>query len=253
MQKKIILPHLVDAHAHLEDIPDIDEEISRAGEAGVIAVVAVGSDEKSNEAALEISGRHRGLVFPALGLHPWNLREDFGPMLEFMERNIERCVAIGEVGLDFKIQKPKELQVAAFKGVLELAGRFKKPVIVHSRWAWRDAFDLVKEAGARGVIFHWYSGPMDVLRELLELGHLVSATPAVEYSEYHRPVVSEVPLSQLVLETDSPVVYRGRPSRPADVVGVMRAVAKLKGVSEEKVAEATTENAAKLFNFKKFQ
>ncbi|MEW6592484.1 MAG: TatD family hydrolase [Candidatus Hadarchaeota archaeon] len=253
MTEKTVLPRLVDAHAHLEDIPNIDEEIARAGEAGVIAIVAVGMDEKSNEAALEISCRHQGLVFPALGLHPWNLQEDFAPVLESMERKIDGCVAVGEVGLDFKMQKPKELQVAAFRGVLELAKKHGKPVIVHSRWAWSEAFDIVKEVGVGRVIFHWYSGPMDILREILDLGHLVSATPAVEYSEYHRPVVAEVPLSQLVLETDSPVVYRGRPSRPADVAGVLRAVAKLKGESEERVAEATTENAAKLFNFEKFQ
>jgi TatD DNase family protein len=241
---------VIDGHAHLEDLPNLDSELAAAKEAGVVAVIAVGSDERSNEFALDISRRYSGFVFPALGLHPWNLRENFGNMLESIKNDIDNCVALGEVGLDFKMPKPKELQIAAFKGVLELAKRFEKPVIIHSRWAWREAFELVKESGVKRVVFHWYSGPLDILHEVLDFGCYVSATPAATYSEYHIPAIAEVPLDRLLLETDTPVVYRGMKSSPKEVVRVVKAVAQIKGTSEEEVAETTTKNAARLFGLK---
>jgi len=241
---------VIDGHAHLEDLPNLDSELATAKEAGVVAVIAVGSDEKSNDATLGIARRYPGFVFPALGLHPWNLREDFGNMLKHVERNVKNCVALGEVGLDFKMPKPKELQIAAFKGVLELAKRFEKPVIIHSRWAWREAFDFVKEADVKRVVFHWYSGPLDILHEVLDFGCYVSATPAATYSEYHIPAIKEVPLDRLLLETDTPVVYRGVKSSPKEVVRVVKAVAQIKGASEEEIAETTTKNAAELFGLK---
>lgn len=245
----ICLPHrLIDVHTHLEEVPNLEEELDRAKAAGVIAVIAVGSDEASNETALEVAKLHEGFVFPALGLHPWDVSEDFEDELRFIEENIDGCVALGEVGLDFKIQKPKKLQVEAFRRVLELASKHEKPPIIHSRWAWRDALDLVNEARIKRAIFHWYSGPLEVLKELLGKGHYVSATPAAEYSGPHRFALREVPLDRLLLETDSPVPYRGSESRPSDVVKTLKAVARLKGVSEDEVASATTANALELFD-----
>lgn len=240
---------MVDGHAHLEEVDDLDSELHLANEMGVVAVIAVGSDKKSNEKVLGIAKRNRGFVFPALGLHPWNLGEDLEDTLDYIESHIEECVALGEVGLDFKIKKSKELQIEAFKGVLELAKRFEKPVIVHSRWAWRETFELVRASGVKAV-FHWYSGPLDILRQMLDFGCYVSATPAVEYSEPHRLAMRESPLDRLLLESDSPVAFRGVKSRPSDVVKVARAVAQLIGASEVKVAEKTTENATRLFGLK---
>ena len=238
---------MIDAHAHLDEVPNLNLELGRARDAGVVAVIAVGSEEKSNEAVLRIARRHPGFVLPALGLHPWSLREDFESTLKSIENNVDECVALGEVGLDFRIQKARELQIEAFKRVLEFARRFRKPVIVHSRWAWREAFELVREGGVKRAVFHWYSGPLETLRELLASGCYISATPAAEYSEPHRLALKEVPLDRLLLETDSPVAYRGMESRPSDVVRVLKAVARLKGVDGNEIADATTENVIGLF------
>lgn len=238
---------LIDSHAHLNEVPRVEEELDRAKQAGLVAVIAVGQDENSNEATLKIARRHDGFVFPALGLHPWNLREDVNDMLNFLEKNINGCIALGEVGLDFKYPKPRELQIKAFEGVLDLAARHEKPVIVHSRWAWKEAFEIVKDKGVDRAVFHWYSGPVETLREILSFGCYVSATPAVGYSGPHRLAIRETPLGRLLIETDSPVKYRGIDSRPADVVKTMKAVASLKGVDEAKIAETTTKNAIELF------
>ncbi len=244
------LMRLIDGHAHLEDVPNVDAELARAKSSGLVAVIAVGSDEKSNDTVLSISKRHADFVLPALGLHPWNLREDFENTVKSIETNVEECVAIGEVGLDFKYQTPKELQVKAFKQVLDLAVRYDIPIIIHSRWAWREAFEMVRDAGVKRAVFHWYSGPIDILREILAFGYYVSATPAAEYSEPHRLALKEVPLDKLLLETDSPVKYRGIASTPSDVTKTLRAVAQLRGVEEKEMAEATTENAIRLFELK---
>jgi len=242
--------HLIDGHAHLEDVPNLDQELERARKNGIAAIIAVGSDERSNEAVLDISKLHANFVLPALGLHPWNLHENLGDMIKSIETNLEDCVAIGEVGLDFKYLTPRELQVKAFNLVLDLAVRHDKPIIIHSRWAWREALEMVRKAGIKRAVFHWYSGPTDILREILTHEYYISATPAVEYSEPHRKVIGQVPLERLLLETDSPVKYRGVASTPSDVLKTLRAVAQLKRTDEEEIARTTSENAVKLFELK---
>ncbi|MEM4724800.1 MAG: TatD family hydrolase, partial [Candidatus Hadarchaeum sp.] len=157
---------LIDCHAHLEEVPNLDQELKSAKEKGVAAIIAVGSDLYSNISVQQISEHYPNYVYPALGLHPWNL-DRIDETIQIIEKNIERCVALGEVGLDFKYQTPKELQVKAFARILELAERYDKPVIIHSRWAWREAFEMVKKAEIRRAVFHWYSGPLDVLQEIL--------------------------------------------------------------------------------------
>jgi TatD DNase family protein len=238
---------LVDAHVHLEELADVEEALKEAKEAGVVAVVAVGSDLRSNLQVLKLSERYRGQVFPALGLHPWSLTDDFSKDLEFIEQNLERCVALGEVGIDYWIKRDKELQLEAFKEVLRLSKKHQKPLILHTRGAWDEALELVKAAGIERAIFHWYSGSLEILRELLARGYMISATPAAEYSEPHRQALLEAPLKQLVLETDAPVNYRGLESRPVHLLKTLNAVAELKGISTSRVAEVTTANVSKFF------
>jgi len=241
---------VVDSHAHLEELQNVAAALKEAKEAGVAAVITVGSNLSSNRRALELAEEFSGYVFPALGLHPWSLKEDFSEDLNFIEQNISRCVALGEVGLDYWIKKDKELQLKAFKEILKISKRYNKPLILHTRGAWRDAFELVKEAKIERVIFHWYSGPLDILRGLLETGYLVSATPAAEYSEPLRRVLSETPIDRIVLETDTPVNYRGLEARPIHVLHTLNAVAKLKEIPPEEVAEATTSLATSFFGIK---
>jgi len=248
---------LIDAHSHLEQIEDLDASLARAREAGIRAIIAVGSDYESNQEILRLAEDHKGMVYPSLGWHPWQLREsDMDRDLTFIEANIDRAVAIGEVGLDYhkkvRARAEKGLQKRVFRELAQIARKHDKPVIIHSRYAWRDAFDIVAEAQISRAVFHWYTGPSSVLRDIILQGYLISATPSVEYHDEHRRAVRESPLERLLLETDSPVVYgRGREfefeSRPADVLRSLRGAASLKDMSEAGIAEATTDNALKLF------
>jgi TatD DNase family protein len=247
---------IIDTHAHLEEIPDLEQVVAGAKAAGLTAIIAM-ADMASHARTLEIAARYPDFVYPALGLHPWDIKEpEIDANIAFIRENLARAVAIGEVGLDYhkrvRAVADKDLQKRVLGGLLEIAKEHDKPVSLHSRYAWRDAFDAVKEAGLTKAVFHWYTGTSSVLRDILDSGYYISVTPAVEYHEEHRRAVKETPLSQLLLETDSPVVYaRGREgefeSRPADVLRSLRGAAKLKGMSEEEMAVATTENAKRLF------
>ncbi len=249
---------LIDTHAHLDEIEDLDESITQAKEAGVAAIIAVGSDLKSNDYTLSLSQRYKGFVYPALGLHPWSLKDaDVEESLKFITSHINEAVAIGEIGLDYdkrvKARAAKELQKEVLKLILDIAGKYKKPVIIHSRYAWQDCLDLINEVALEKVVFHWYTGTSSVLREIVSRGYFISATPAVEYHYEHRRAIKEAPLERLLLETDAPVVYqRGTEfeysSRPAHVLKVVKKVAELKEVAESKIAQITTENATSFFS-----
>jgi len=247
---------LIDSHAHLEDIEPLEAAVADARQAGVIAVIAVGSGYESNKKTLELAREYSGFIYAALGFHPWNLTEDIERNLGFIEDNISKAAAMGEIGLDYhkKVREraDKAVQKDVFMRLLGIAERHHKPVSVHSRYAWRDAFDLVSQAGVERAVFHWYTGTSGVLRDIIAAGYYVSATPAVDYHMEHRRAVKEAPLSRLLLETDSPVVYRRGTeyeleARPRHVAEVLKGVSRLRGIDESEIAEATTANALGLF------
>ncbi len=248
---------LVDSHAHLDELDDLEAAIERAKRNGVTLIIAVGSDYESNSQTLDIAQRHQPYIYPALGFHPWSLETAVvDHNLKFIEENIENIVAIGEIGLDYHKElikrAGKDLQKQVLNRLLEIARSHSKPVIIHSRYAWRDSFTLVKEARIERAVFHWYSGPANVLREILNQGYFVSATLAADYHEEHRRAIKEAPLESLLLETDSPVVYSQgtefeHKAEPSDVVRVLHAVARLKGIEPSIVASETAANAVRFF------
>ncbi len=128
---------LIDTHAHLDEIPDIDGAIQRARDSGVKAIVGVGSDLQSNKKILHLAARYPKFVFPALGLHPWRLeRENQGKTLLFIDENLPSCIALGEIGLDFAIETPRFHQEEVLRNLLKIARMKNKPVLLHARRAW---------------------------------------------------------------------------------------------------------------------
>jgi TatD DNase family protein len=255
------LLNLIDTHAHLDELEDLESALNKAKEAGIEAIIAVGSNTQSNQKVLEICQRYPDLVYPALGLHPWELGNldsiQIDHALNFIEENISHILAIGEIGLDYdkRVLKraAKDLQKKILERLLALARQHNKPVTVHSRYAWKDCFDLVTGAGIKTAVFHWFTGFSSVLHDILGASYFISVTPAAEYHEEHRRAINETPLEQLLLETDCPVVY-GREvkyrSQPSDVLRSLRAAALLKGTSEVTIAQQTTQNARQLFALK---
>jgi TatD DNase family protein len=242
---------LIDTHAHLDEIKDIEGALCRAKELGIQAIIGVGSDLGSNQRIMELASHYPDYVFPALGLHPWRLEtDDLAANFSLIERELPRCLALGEVGMDFAIKTPKERQAEVLRRLLEMAMREKKPVLLHARRAWAEALDLLKAYDVGRAVFHWYSGPTNVLKEIFARGYFISATPAVAYSEKHRRAVQTAPLNQLLLETDSPEVYQGVASEPKDLLAVLTSVSELYGKEKEEVAHQTFTNTQGFFKLR---
>lgn len=239
---------LIDAHAHLEELSDLSDVLSKAKAIGVKGIVAVGMDLESNKKTLEIARAHKGFVFPAIGFHPWRIQKDeIDGNLSFIEDHIGECIALGEIGLDYKVNVKKELQWEVFGKILTLALRWDKPVILHCRFSHKRTYEMVLEMAIKRALFHWYSGPLDLLDKILESGYFISATPALAHSPFHQEAIKKAPMERVLLETDTPVSYQGKESRPIDVRISLEEVARLKGLNLSWVAKETTLNAIQFF------
>lgn len=254
---------IIDTHAHLEEFKELNLVLEAAKTAGLIAIIAVGSSTSSNQQVLNIAEAYPEFVFPALGLHPWNiklttLRQD----LEFIDNHATKAIAIGEIGLDYHKKvlalNDKDTQKHVLAELLQIAVKHHKTVLLHSRYAWKDCFTMVHQAGVENAVFHWYTGPSSVLRDILIRGYYISATPAIEYHSEHRRAVRETPLDRILLETDSPVTYaHGRigeyQAQPSDALRSLAETARIKEIPLAELADITTANAEQLFGLTKIQ
>ena len=247
--------HIIDSHVHMEGFSDTEEVLSESRSVGVDAVVCVGSDVDSSRTALELASSFPDFYYPAIGVHPANiLKVDLDAAVDFMVENIGKCVALGEVGLDYSYDFARSKDVRAkmrggFERFLGVATGAEVPVSVHSRSAYGDALEMVVASGICGAVFHWFDGPLHVLRGVLDAGFYISASSAVGYSKGLRAVMAEAPIERILVETDSPVFLRGldRLSRPVDVVGVVEALAELKEMEVDEVARVTSRNTERVF------
>jgi TatD DNase family protein len=244
---------LIDTHSHLSSINNVNDVIHKAQGVGIKAIVAVGEDIVSSKATIILGKKFNEYVYPAIGIHPTNSNENVLKAKEFIEKNLKICLAIGEIGLDYwykdarKNENIRKKQRELYITQLEIAESFNKPAIVHSRGAWEEAFELGKKYGPDKIVFHWYSGPLNVLEEILDSGFLISATPAAEYSKHLIGALEKAPLEQILIETDSPVKYHGRETEPSDILLTLKALAGLKNLPEKDVAKVTTTSASKFF------
>jgi TatD DNase family protein len=248
------MPGLIDTHAHLSDLGDMDDVIERAKKVGIEAIIGMGANLATCKRTLELAQAFPGYVYPALGIHPteWS-KDDITSSTRFIEEHIDDCLAVGEIGLDYwdrKARKSKDIrerQRELYICQLQIAREHDKPASVHGRGSWEDALQLAINHGPDRIVFHWYSGPIDVLSEVIDTGFLISATPASEFSKHHRAALVEAPIERIVIETDSPVSYHGKQAEPADILLTLRSLADLKEISEDEAARITTRNAKEFF------
>ncbi|KHN86085.1 Putative deoxyribonuclease TATDN3 [Toxocara canis] len=180
--------------------------------------------------------------------------EDMDSVDEFIEENSGSIAAIGEVGLDFtpryiKLPDAKDVQIAVFRRQIELAMKLDRTLNVHSRSAGRPVINLLRECGAKRVLLHAFSGNSKNAQPAIEAGYYFSIPPSFSLSDQKVDLVSRVPLSQLCLETDSPVLGPSKTERnePENIRISADFIARVKGVSLEEVVKVTTENAIRLF------
>ena len=249
------LPPLVDCHAHLGDaVFDTDrrEVLERSRAAGVTAVVTVGETLDDAKRILELTRLHRELL-PAAGLYPTYLDLEQAKQIETLIRsNPERFVAIGEVGLDhWKVQEPtdRELQREIFRRFVRLSIELGLPLNIHSRSAGRHVVALLLEEGARLVQLHAFDGKPSSAEPAVEAGYFFSIPASVVRSRQKQKLVRRLPLACMLVETDSPVLspVPGVRNEPANLRQALRAIAELKQLSEQEVAEAVADNTRRLY------
>lgn len=240
---------LIDGHAHLNELKDIPGDFARAKDTGVTAIIGVGMDLASNKRILALADEYPGFVFPAIGFHPWEIRKnEIDDTLSFLEENIHRCVALGEVGLDYKARIKKDLQRDVFREIITLAVRYDKILILHCRYSHQRVFSMITDGGVRRAVFHWYTGSRGLLHNIIDAGYYISATPALQYSPPHQEAVREAPIERILIETDCPVEYQGKASRPSDILITAGETARIKGLTLAEIARITTENTKALYN-----
>lgn len=249
---------LVDTHCHLDE-PGLSARLELVLSAAYVARVSrfivpgVAGQHWSRIAAIADAGRG---IFPAYGLHPMHAAHFTPSLLDHLREYLPQAVAVGEIGLDYQcMDVPREVQVEAFRQQLRLAVQRGLPVLVHCRQAFRDLMDILRQEEVHrvGGVMHAFSGSPEIAREAVRLGMLISVAGPVTYANAVRPlqVAAQVPLDSLVLETDAPDLtpepHRGSGNEPAFLTLIAAAVARIRGISCEEVAEATTANARRVF------
>ena len=254
---------IYDTHAHLDQLEDLDQALQAADEAGVAGIVAISMDLASCRKNLEIKEKYkRPDIYLGLGMHPSEAKpSDLEEIIKLIYEHKDRIHVIGEIGLDFwykwikKDEAKKDEQRQVFKRLLEVAKDLRLPAVIHSRGAWKECLQTAVDVGVEKAEFHWYSGPLDVLGEILTRGYYVSTGPSVAYSPQSREAMRHAPIERTLIETDCPVFYRdpqtqeGFQAQPKDVWRALKAYCALKDLEEQKGLGILNENARTFFHF----
>lgn len=253
---------LFDSHCHVHDprlierAGGLDAAIAAARDAGVTALVTVGCDRASSEAAIEAATTHRvtGVeVFATVGLHPHDAVDGVDSLGDLFDR--PGVVAVGECGLDYYYDhSPREVQRRAFAEQIAIAHARGMPLVIHTRDAWDDTFAVLAGEGVpERTIFHCFTGGPDHAERCLAIGAYLSYSGIVtfKHSDDLRAAAMVTPLDRMLVETDAPYLapmpFRGKPNQPAYVAHTAQFLADLRDLPVAELAAATTGNARRAF------
>lgn len=247
----------VDTHCHVDskNYDNIEEVIKRAYDNNVKMLIVNGYDRDSNEEVLGLVKKF-DIVYGAIGWQPEEIdgmvEEDF----EFIEKHVtdDKIIAIGEVGLDYHYNNyDKNKQISIFKRQIEIANKYHKPVIVHSRDSIQDTYNILKDMNAKGIL-HCYSGSLEMAREFIKVGFCLGIGGICTFKNANNivRVIKEIPLEYIVLETDSPYLtpepYRGLKNEPMYIPIIAKKIADIKGVDTKDVMMVTTGVVRRIFD-----
>ncbi|HIH41290.1 TPA: TatD family hydrolase [Candidatus Woesearchaeota archaeon] len=256
---------LLDVHCHLDEFfykEDIDEVIDRCRQNNVSAVAA-GVNPGTNRNVLMLKKKYPDVVHASLGIYPpdalkketegsenkLNLDYDIDREIEFIEKNKDNIVAVGEVGMDFKDGTDFEMQEKTFRKMIELAMRIKKPIIIHSRKAESKVIDILEEYNYSKVIMHCFGGKHSQVRRIRENNWYFSIPTSIVRDEHFQKIVKETQLRQLLLETDSPFLspFKDRKNEPSFITETVKKISELKRLPEIDVSTMINRNCEILF------
>lgn len=250
--------NIFDTHAHYDDEwfdEDRDELLSALPSKGVIGVVSCGCDIDSTKANIQLAKANDYIYFAA-GFHPENLEGFTIQDLEEIEKlaKEEKCVAIGEIGLDYHwMASSKEKQIEFFEQQIELAKKLNLPIIVHDREAHGDTMDILRKTKPQGVL-HCFSGSKEMARELVKQGMYIGLNGVATFKNARKSleVVKEIPIERLVLETDCPYLApepnRGKRNDSSYIPFIAEKIGETLNMEAQEILNITAENAKKLYN-----
>jgi len=245
----------VDTHAHMCDASfdkDLEDVLKRAATSGCCAIISVSEDLEDAQKTLKLAKEHQ-ILLPGAGLFPTNLDiKQAEEMYRFIESNKKQLVAIGEVGLDYwkvKEEELRQVQRHIFRGFIELANRLNLVLNVHSRSAGRHVISMLLENNAQKVQLHSFDAKAATAMKGAEAGWFFSIPPSIVRSRQKQKLVKKLPLTSLMVESDSPVLGPDPRKRnePANCVVALRAIADIKRISLEEVADRLLENSRRLY------
>ncbi len=249
---------LIETHAHIylkEFANDLSEIIDKAKEEGVEKIYMPNVDHTTIDDMLEVAAKYPDFCIPMMGLHPCSVTKNFEKNLYEVEDWLKKAdfAAVGEIGTDLYWDKtfwPQQQE--AFKIQAELATTYNLPLVIHCRETIDETIKLVKETNSHTGIFHCFTGDIDQADKIIKQGFKIGLGGVATFKNGGlTPVMEEVEMKNIVLETDSPylapVPYRGKRNEPSYIKLVAQKIADVKGVSIEEVAEETSQNALKLF------
>lgn len=247
----------IDTHCHL-NFKEFDADramvIGNAKKAGVKRFICPGADMFSSRGSVQLAKKYPGVVCPAVGFHPYEAQHS--PSVKDLP--VHSAIAVGEIGLDYHQYKgevaagKKQNQKILFEEQLQLAIKYKLPVIMHCRDAFEDFFAVLDNLPTipRGVI-HCFSGGLEDFRCAKDRKLLIGIDGNVTYSKQLQTIVPHIPLSMLLLETDAPylapIPHRGKRNEPKYIPLIAKTIGELHHVTVDTVAEQTTQNARGLF------
>lgn len=253
---------LIDTHAHL-DFKDYDQDLAevfkRAKAVGVEKIVNIGADLESSKRAVELAEKY-DFLYAAVGIHPHEADKlNKKALIELKNLAASKKVkAIGECGLDFYYDNsPREIQKTAFKKELKLALELDLPVVIHSREAAKETFDILDQTADFGsnLIFHCYAYGADEIDEIIKRDYYVAFGGLITFknTEGIKKALEKTPLNRILFETDAPYLtphpHRGKRNEPAYLEYILKKAAEIKGLNIDQLAKLSTENAERVYNF----
>ncbi len=255
-EAKLSSPLIFDTHAHIDDNSFdgiLDTLVPDMAQSGVAGIVCCGCDKASSEKTLNIAKKH-DIVYAAVGIHPQDVNKSADTDFIYKLATDKKCVAIGEVGLDYYWEKEnRELQIEVFKKQIEISKELDLPILVHDREAHADTFDLLKKYKPKGVV-HCFSGSVEMAKEILKLGMYIGVGGVVTFKNAKRlpDVVKIIPDDKILLETDCPYLapepLRGKLCHSGLITFTAQKIAELRDTETEKILNQTLQNAKDLFN-----
>ena len=231
---------LVDAHCHAHAFSDMElKEFSK------IKIIAVSEDVESSRKTIDLSRRFDNII-PFIGIHPWNLESTSARELEEVLRSLKlgEAMGIGEVGVDGRIKKNVRKQIEVFKLFCEVSAELDLPMNIHALGAWDEVFEIMLKMDVRRALFHWYTGPIRLLKDIGEAGYYISINPAVKIQPKHRRILENAELDMIITESDGPYNYRGLKLKPTMISDLIEFISNIKDVdriSLEKIIERNFE------------